>query len=315
MAEERSQAHKPVLLAEVLALIPEKARLAIDCTVGGAGHAREVLKRLGREGKLIGFDRDIVALKIARENLQEYSHRIELIHDSYANIDRHLDASLGNSTDFVFFDLGLSSLQLEDSGRGFSFRNPDEPLDMRFDCDSGEPLSVKLQETSEDALTGVLREFGEVDRARPLARSMIRASQEGKLSTTGDLSRLVMDQFRGGKSKQLLAKVWQALRIWVNDELGQLQAGMEKVVAHLGPGGVIAVISFHSLEDRFVKNFFARREDPCVCPKSFPKCVCGAIPTLERVTRKALKPSTAEIETNPRARSARLRAARRLAAI
>ena len=314
LARKSSQLHEPVLLAEVLALIPAEARLAIDGTIGGAGHAEAILQKLGSAGQLIGFDRDRDAIEMSRHRLSAFSNHVELFHDSYANLDRQLGSQRLNSADFALLDLGLSSYQFEQSKRGFSFQNPEEPLDLRFNCDEGEPLSVRLSKSSADELTGVLREFGEVERARPLAREIIATSVQGRLRTAGELSDVVMHQFRGGKRKQLLAQVWQALRIWVNDELTQVQNGLEKMIAYLGPGGVLAVISFHSLEDRIVKGFFVKQENPCVCPKGFPTCVCGAKPTLERINRKAIKPTEAEIEMNPRARSARLRAAKKLAA-
>jgi 16S rRNA (cytosine1402-N4)-methyltransferase len=307
--------HKPVLLAEVLALVPATAQLFVDCTIGGGGHAEAILSKLDSEVSLIGFDRDVDALATANQRLANYGSRVVLIHDSYANLDRHLGVAKMGNVDFALLDLGLSSLQLEASNRGFAFQKPEDPLDLRFDRTSGEPLRVKLAEgTSTDELKKILREYGEVDNAGRIAMAIATAVREERLQTVADLREAVTPCFRGGKRNQFLAQIWQALRIWVNDELHQLEIGLTKVVQCLRPDGVMAVISFHSLEDRMVKEFFRLQENPCTCPKDLPLCVCGKKPVLERITRKAIKPTENEIETNPRARSARLRAARKLAA-
>ena len=298
----------------MLALVPATAQLFVDCTIGGGGHAEAILSKLDSEVSLIGFDRDVDALATAKERLANYGSRVVLIHDSYANLDRHLGITAMGNVDFALLDLGLSSLQLEASNRGFAFQKPEDPLDLRFDRTSGEPLRVKLAEgTSTDELKKILREYGEVDNAGRIAMAIATAVREERLQTVADLREAVTPCFRGGKRNQFLAQIWQALRIWVNDELHQLEIGLTKVVQCLRPDGVMAVISFHSLEDRMVKEFFRLQENPCTCPKDLPLCVCGKKPVLERITRKAIKPTEYEIETNPRARSARLRVARKLA--
>jgi len=301
-------------LAEVLALVPAMAQLIVDCTIGGGGHAEAILSKLDSEVSLIGFDRDVDALATANQRLANHGSRVVLIHDSYANLDRHLGIAEMGNVDFALLDLGLSSLQLEASNRGFAFQKPEDTLDLRFDRTSGEPLSVKLAEgTSTDELKKILREYGEVDNAGRIATAIATAAREERLQTVADLRETVMPLFRGGKRNQFLAQIWQALRIWVNDELQQLEIGLAKVAECLRPDGVMAVISFHSLEDRMVKEFFRLQENPCTCPRELPQCVCGRKPMLERITRKAIKPTEYEIETNPRARSARMRAARKLA--
>jgi len=297
----------------VLALVPATAQLVIDCTVGGGGHAEAILSQLDSEVSLIGFDRDVDALATVKQRLARYASHIDLIHDSYADLDRHLGADRMGEVDFALLDLGLSSLQLESSGRGFAFQKPEDPLDLRFDRTSGEPLRVKLASTSTDELKKILREYGEIENAGRVATAVITAAQEERLQTVADLRETVTPYFRGGKHNQFLAQIWQALRIWVNDELKQLEIGLTRVTEALRPGGVMVAISFHSLEDRMVKEFFRTQEDPCTCPRNLPQCVCGRKPTLERITRKAIKPTEDEIKTNPRARSARLRAARKLA--
>ncbi len=302
-----------MLLTEVLAIVPDSAKIVVDCTVGGGGHAEAILSQLGREAELVGFDRDVDALEIAGKRLAHFPNQITFVHSSYADIDRHLAADKFGAVDFALLDLGLSSLQLEASGRGFAFQQATDTLDLRFDRTSGEPLSVKLATVSAEELKTILRNYGEVDNAGRIARSITDAANEGRLHTVADLRDVVSKHFRGGKRNQYLAKIWQALRIWVNDELGQLETGLGRVQASLRPGGVMAVISFHSLEDRMVKEFFNTQENPCTCPRDLPQCVCGRKPMLEKITRKAIKASADEIEANPRARSARLRAARKLA--
>lgn len=297
----------------MLALVPATAQLIVDCTIGGGGHADAILSKLDSEVSLIGFDRDVDALATANGRLANYGSRVVLIHDSYANLDRHLAVAQVGNVDFALLDLGLSSLQLEASSRGFAFQKPEDPLDLRFDRTSGEPLRVKLASTSTDELKKILREYGEVDNAGRIATAIAAAAREEQLQTVADLRETVTPYFRGGKRNQFLAQIWQALRIWMNDELRQLEIGLSKVVKCLRPDGVMAVISFHSLEDRLVKEFFRSQENPCTCPRDLPQCVCGRKPVLERITRKAIKPTENETETNPRARSARLRAARKLA--
>ena len=297
----------------MLALVPATAQLIVDCTIGGGGHADAILSKLDSEVSLIGFDRDVDALATANERLANYGSRVVLRHDSYANLDRHLAVAQVGNVDFALLDLGLSSLQLEASSRGFAFQKPEDPLDLRFDRASGEPLRVKLASTSTDELKKILREYGEVDNAGRIATAIAAAAREEQLQTVADLRETVTPYFRGGKRNQFLAQIWQALRIWMNDELRQLEIGLSKVVKCLRPDGVMAVISFHSLEDRLVKEFFRSQENPCTCPRDLPQCVCGRKPVLERITRKAIKPTENETETNPRARSARLRAARKLA--
>ena len=261
---------------------------------------------------MIGFDRDVDALERTRMRLSGYKDQLRLVHDSYANFDKHLGANEKGKVDFALFDLGLSSLQLEDSKRGFAHQASHDALDLRFDASSGEPLSVRLKHVSVDDLARLLREYGEVERAYSIARAIVAASELDQLATVADLVKVVTPFLRREKSKQALSQIWQALRIWINAELEQLQTVLPKVVENLRVGGVAAFISFHSLEDRAVKQFLVEQENPCVCPRSAPVCVCGKKPQLKRLMRKAIKASEAEIALNPRSRSARLRAAAKL---
>lgn len=306
------QLHQPVLLAEVLALVPREARLIADLTLGLGGHAEAILKQVGGEVELLAFERDLDSLELAKERLSNLPNRVTCIHDSYANIDQRLGQEYRSKLDFTLMDLGLSSQQLEASGRGFSFMKSEEPLDLRFDGSTGEPVAERLRHTGEDELVGVLKRFGEVRRARIVASAITDAVASDKLATVGDLVRVLEPFTRPDRRNKFLARCWQALRIWHNSELEMLQTGLEKQLDYVRPEGVMAVISFHSLEDRMVKDFFLRQENPCICPPRLPKCVCGRKATLRRVTRRPIMPGEVEIAGNPRARSAKLRAARRL---
>ncbi len=261
---------------------------------------------------MIAFDRDVDALEQTGKRLDVYKKRLRLVHDSYANFDKHLTPAEKGKIDFALFDLGLSSIQLEQSKRGFAHQASADALDLRFDNSSGAPLAEKLEQVSVNELTRILGEYGEIDRPRKIAAAIVGASDAGELATVGDLVKVVLPHVKREKSKQALSQVWQALRIWVNDELEQLHTVMPKIVENLNVGGVVAFISFHSLEDRAVKQFFVAQENPCVCPRNVPVCVCGRKALLKRLTRKAIKASEAEIAINQRSRSARLRAAAKL---
>jgi 16S rRNA (cytosine1402-N4)-methyltransferase len=307
-----SQLHQPVLLAEVLALVPREARLIADLTLGLGGHSEAILKQVGGEAELLAFERDLDSLELGKEQLSSLPNRVNYFHDSYANIDDRLGQEYRGKLDFTLMDLGLSSQQLEASGRGFSFMRLEEPLDLRFDATSGEPISERLKRTEVDELTGVLKRYGEVRRARIVANAILRVVAVNQLKSVGDLVRVLEPFARSDRRNKFFAKCWQALRIWHNSELEMLEVGLEKQLDYVKPDGVMAVISFHSLEDRMVKDFFLRQENPCICPPRLPQCVCGRKATLRRVNRRPIVPGEVEIAGNPRARSAKLRAARRL---
>ena len=297
---------------EVLSLVPHGARLVVDFTVGSGGHTEAILKLLGEAAQVIGFDRDVDALARTNQRLKAYNNQLRLVHDSYANFDLHLGEADKGKVDFALLDLGLSSDQLEHSNRGFAHQASNDALDLRFDKSSGQSLSTKLSQVSVNELTQILREYGEVDRAHRIAEAIISAADAGQLATVADLVSVVTPYLKREKTKQGLSQIWQALRIWVNDELEQLNTVLPKIVDYLRVDGVLAVISFHSLEDRAVKQFMVAQENPCICPPRVPVCVCGRKPLLRRITRKAIMPGEAEISRNQRSRSARLRAAAKL---
>jgi 16S rRNA (cytosine1402-N4)-methyltransferase len=309
--------HEPVLLAEVLALVPApgpaagqagqaRPRLLVDATLGGGGHAAALLEEFpGAE--LFGCDRDPEAVEAARERLAPFGGRVLLKQLAFSALPHHL---LAGSVDFLLADLGVSSHQLESGPRGFSFTS-DGPLDMRMDPAAGEPAAALVNHARPEALLELLRRFGEERFAPRIVQAIAQARALAPIETTGQLARLVAQavparfQRRGFHPA---TRVFQALRIAVNDELGELERLLDAAPALLAPGGRLAVISFHSLEDRIVKERFRSWEAPCTCPPSMPACVCGKVPIGRRVTRKPVVPSAAEAARNPRSRSAKLRA-------
>ena len=302
--------HQPVMVAEVVEhLLTRTDGIYVDCTVGGGGHARAILLN-APAGRLFGIDTDPAALEEARTNLKQFGGRCELEHGNFAGLCS-LAAHQGiDRADGVLFDLGFSSLQLDDAARGFSFA-AEGPIDMRLDQASGRSARQLISHSSERQLASLLFEFGEEKRARPIARSIIEARDRGRLDSTLDLVDAVLAT-KPVKRAKTLARVFQALRIAVNDELSNLKRGLEEAVKLLAPGGRVVVISYHSLEDRIVKHHFLHSEKPCTCPRELPECVCGAVATLRVLTRRVVQPGSAEVARNSRARSAKLRAAERL---
>jgi len=310
--------HQPVLLGEcleLLALAPGYA--VVDGTLGDGGHAEAILEAIAPDGRLLGIDQDTAALEVARQRLARFGSRASLVHASFRRL-RDVLASHGfGGADAVLLDLGVSSRQLDLADRGFRFGDAasgaDVPLDMRMNRETGPTAADLLARTSAEELTGWFRDYGELPGSARLAATIVETRREQPLRTAADLLR-VIDQARVGRGRKHhpATLVFQALRIAVNDELGALEEGLEAAIAGLRPGGRLCVIAYHSLEDRAVKRLFQREERGCVCPPRDPVCTCGRLPRLRRVTRRPQRPSEQEIATNPRARSARLRAAERL---
>ena len=314
MAEEIFQ-HYSVMPGEVLeCLHPQSGEVFIDGTVGGAGHACLILEATAPDGILIGLDRDCEALDAASRRLAPFGDRAVLRHGNFADADRIL-ADLGiSAVDGILLDLGVSSFQLDTARRGFSFQS-DAPLDMRMDTSAGMTAADVVNSMSIDDLTRIFREYGEERYARRIAKRIDQVRAETPLLTTRELAELVRDAVPKGHVPSRIhpaTRVFQALRIHVNAELDSLRDGLQRAMALLKPGGRLAVISFHSLEDRIVKQFFRSQVQVCTCPPGLPVCVCNRTPEVELLTRKGLRAGEAEIEANPRARSAVLRAIRHL---
>lgn len=294
------------MTAEVLRyLVHADARTVVDATVGAGGHADAILSAHASL-TLIGIDRDPAALALAGARLARFGRRYNGVQASFAELDRVLEGV--GRVDGVLADLGVSSMQLDDDERGFSHR-VDAPLDMRMG-NGGETAAAFIARSNAESLARVLRSYGEIHRPRSLAGAIERAAREGRMETTGDLRRTVESTLGGAVSTALLSRVFQAFRIAVNTELEQLEAFLAAAVEWSRPEGRIVVLSYHSLEDRMVKNFLRAEAAPCVCPPSAPVCVCGRVPRVEVLTRRVVKPGPGEVSDNPRSRSARLRAAR-----
>jgi 16S rRNA (cytosine1402-N4)-methyltransferase len=314
MAEEVFR-HSSVMPAEVMAcLSPKAGEVFVDGTVGGGGHARLILEATSPDGLLVGLDRDREALDEAGRKLAPFGDRVLLRHGNFADADRIL-ADMGiSAVDGILLDLGVSSFQLDTARRGFSFQS-DAPLDMRMDTSSGMTAADVVNTMAPEELTRIFREYGEERYARRIARRIEQVRAEGPLLTTRQLADLVRSAVPGGHTPARIhpaTRVFQALRIHVNGELDSLRDGLGRALALLKPGGRMAVISFHSLEDRIVKHFFRGETQTCICPPGLPVCACNRKPTVALLTRKGLRASESEVETNPRARSAVLRAIRRL---
>ncbi len=305
--------HLPVLLDECLdglRVAPDGAYL--DCTLGGAGHSCEILKRLKR-GRLVGIDRDADALEAASARLASVGSTAEYhclkgnFHDAPSLLGA---AGIPPRFDGILADLGVSSHQLDARERGFSYHD-DAPLDMRMDRSQALSAREIVNGWPEDELTRILRDYGEEKWARQIARVLCDRRREAPIETTARLVDIVdaaiPKKFRQGDGSHPARRTFQALRIAVNDELEPLEPALRALVGLLNPGGRLCVITFHSLEDRIVKNTFRSLADPCTCPKSFPVCVCGKKPVVKPVTRKPVTASPEELERNPRARSACLR--------
>jgi 16S rRNA (cytosine1402-N4)-methyltransferase len=309
-AAEEHLPHLPVLYHESINLLQPKSHgKYVDGTLGAGGHATGILKASQPEGILLGLDLDSQALGIAKTKLSRFGERAILIKGSYANMIEHLYMIGWNCVDGIILDLGLSSMQLDTADRGFSFLK-DAPLDMRFNESQTFTAADIVNSWSEKDISNILWEFGEEPRSRQVAAAIIA---HRPVSTTQELASLVLDVYKGKRGKiHPATRTFQGLRMAVNNELETLKKGLCESVTGLCAGGRLAVISFHSLEDRMVKQFFQRESRDCVCPSEQPVCTCGHLAIIKLITKKAIVPSQEEVERNPRARSAKLRVAEKL---
>jgi 16S rRNA (cytosine1402-N4)-methyltransferase len=307
---ERRPPHLPVLYQESINLLqPKNHGRYVDGTLGAGGHAAGILDSSRPDGQLLGLDIDDQAIKIAKTRLSEYGSRVIVKKGSYANLTEHLRIIEWPCADGIILDLGLSSMQLDTSDRGFSFIK-DAPLDMRFSKDQKRTAAKILNTWSEKSLTKVLWEFGEEPKSRQIAAGII---DQRPISTTHQLAAIVLNSYKGKRGKVHPAtRTFQALRIAVNEELDTLEKGLDEALKTLCKGGRLAVISFHSLEDRMVKQFFQRESRDCICPPEQPVCICGHKASVRLISKKAIIPSQEEVVKNPRARSAKLRVVEKL---
>ena len=303
--------HKPVLLDECIEMLNIRpGGVYVDGTLGRAGHSREIVRRL-TGGRLICIDQDTAAIRAAEERLAPWRDRVTLVHGNFSDLADILREAGVSGVDGALFDLGVSSPQLDDASRGFSYMQ-DAPLDMRMDNTAALTAREVVNTWPQEELRRILYEYGEERYAPAVAKAIIRARETGPVETTLELAEIVRGAMPPAalREKQHPAKrTFQAVRIAVNGELDVLPPMLEAAVDSLNPGGRLAVITFHSLEDRIVKQTLREQARGCTCPREFPVCVCGKKPKIRLVTRKPIVPGAAELSENPRARSAKLRAA------
>ena len=307
--------HKSVLLNETIESLNVKPDgIYVDGTLGGGGHSYEICKRLGEKGRLIGIDQDADAIEAASSRLEEFKDKISLVHSNYNNIKSVVNDLGINKVDGIVLDLGVSSYQLDNPERGFTYRE-DVPLDMRMDRESSMTARDIVNDYSEMELFRVIKDYGEEQFAKNIAKHIVKARSEKPIETTGELNEIIkaaipakMREHGGHPSK----KTYQAIRIELNHELTVLQNSLDTMIELLNPKGRLSIITFHSLEDRIVKNIFRKNMNPCTCPPDFPVCVCGKKPTGRIITRKPIVPSEEEIAENKRAKSSKLRVFERI---
>lgn len=302
--------HKSVLLEETIDSLKIKPDgIYVDGTLGGGGHAAQVCRRLGPEGRLIGIDQDEDAVLAAGERLKEFENKVTIVRNNYHEIKGILQELGIQKADGIYLDLGVSSYQLDTPERGFSYRE-DAPLDMRMDLRKAQTAADIVNEYEEMELYRVIRDYGEEKFAKNIAKHIVKAREKKKIETTGELTDIIkaaipmkMRAVGGHPAK----RTFQALRIELNRELEVLETSIDTMIELLKPEGRLCIITFHSLEDRIVKNKFRENENPCVCPPDFPVCVCKRASKGKVVTRKPIAPTEEEIEKNKRAKSSKLR--------
>ena len=304
--------HVSVLLDEVItALQPRPGGRFIDCTVGLGGHAAAILERISPSGRLLGIDADPDAIRISKDRLSDYGEAITLVNDNFISLEATSKRYHFHPVDGILFDLGVSSLQLDTAERGFSF-NLDAHLDMRFNPEQGLTASDIVNRFSEQELAKLIERYGEERHSRRIARHIV---QNRPIATTAELAQSVRQASAGSTRRGKIhpaTRTFMALRIAVNNELQNLELALKQTPNLLRPGGRLTVISYHSLEDRIVKQFMRCAATSCLCPRGTAICRCGHVPTLKLISRKVIRPTSLEMKSNPRSRSAKLRIAERL---
>ncbi len=303
--------HISVLLEETIDSLKVKPDgIYVDGTLGGGGHSYEICKRLGEGGRLIGIDQDEAAIRAAGERLKEFGDRVTIVRDNYVNFQSVMDRLGIDRVDGILLDIGVSSHQIDTAERGFSYME-DAPLDMRMDNRSSLTARVIVNEYSETELFHIIRDYGEDNFAKNIAKHIVRAREKAPIETTGELVEIIKAavpaKVRNAKGGHPAKQTFQALRIECNHELSVLQDSIDGMIDRLNPEGRLAIITFHSLEDRIVKNKFRENENPCICPSHFPVCVCGRKSKGRVITRKPIIPSEEECTENKRAKSSKLR--------
>lgn len=303
--------HKSVLLEETIdSLMVKPDGIYVDGTLGGGGHASEVCRRLGEKGRLIGIDQDADAIQAASERLKPFGDRVTVVRSNYVNIAQILRDLGLEKVNGIYLDLGVSSYQLDTAERGFTYRDENAPLDMRMDQRNTKTAADIVNTYTESDLYRIIRDYGEDKFAKNIAKHIVKRREEKPIETAGELTEVIKAAIpmkvraTGGHPAK---RTFQAIRIELNQELEVLKNSIDTMIDLLAPGGRLSIITFHSLEDRIVKNRFRTNENPCICPPGFPVCMCGKKSKGKVVTRKPILPSEEEMEVNPRAKSAKLR--------
>lgn len=308
----KNEYHVPVLLQESIdGLTIKPDGVYLDGTVGGGGHFQQIVQRLHTEGTAIGIDRDRAAIEWVSGTIKNEKVKIILERSKFSEFDEVLQKHGIVKVDGILLDLGVSSYQLDQKQRGFTYKD-NAPLDMRMNIDDQRTAAELIKKASHEELTAILSKYGEIRNAGRMAHAIERFLKKDTILTSDALKRCFEQEYGKELSYKVLSKVFQAFRIAVNNELDELHIFLEKSSDHLVSGGRLVVISYHSLEDRIVKQFFHRAENPCTCAPHIPYCRCRKRPLMKRITKKVCRPSPREIETNPRARSARLRIAEKI---
>ncbi|HBM81811.1 MAG: 16S rRNA (cytosine(1402)-N(4))-methyltransferase RsmH [Clostridiales bacterium] len=307
--------HVPVMLRETIDnLVWKPDGIYVDGTIGGAGHSIEILKRLNDKGRLIGIDRDINAINASYGRLNEYKDRVILVHSKFSNIKNVLKDNGVDKVDGVLLDLGVSSPQLDDAKRGFSYMN-NAPLDMRMDSDSSITAGFIVNNYTKEQLKDIITNYGEERWASRISEFIVNEREKHPITTTFELVDIIKKAIPSSARRRgphPAKRTFQAIRIAVNGELDEISNAIPDIIDVLNKDGRLCIITFHSLEDRIVKNSFKKYENPCTCPPDFPVCVCNKKPVIKVITKKPITPGETELNENPRARSAKLRVAQKL---
>lgn len=313
MVDGQGTFHQPVLMDEVIEYLkPESDKIYVDATVGGAGHAEAILANCGPFGEVICIDQDPDAIAVAKKRLAQFpGSRYRFFQNNFAQLDLVLQELQVSKIDGIIFDLGVSSYQIDETDRGFAYGD-DSPLDMRMGPRAKVTARELVNQLDTSALAHIFRKYGEENHSYKIARAIEQARSQRPIETSGDLVNVIKRVTSGKDVGKTIARIFQALRIEINNELEVLKTALNHAVEFLNPGGRLVVISYHSLEDRIVKTFFQDMERGCTCPPDFPYCVCNGVQTLSIITRKVVRPSKEEVARNSRARSAKLRAAERI---
>ena len=307
--------HIPVLFHEIMDIMAPKAgEVFVDCTLGGGGHSRGFLERMGDDGRLIGIDQDTNALRAAQDNLAEFGERVTYVHSNYNNLDEILNQYAPDGVDGILFDIGVSSHQLDEKDRGFSYMQ-DAPLDMRMDQSRKFSAWDVVNTYSEDELHRIIKEYGEERWAKRIAKFIVDFRKDKPVDTTGELVDIIKRAIPKGAREEgshPAKRTFQAIRIEVNDELGVLTRTISVAAKHLKKGGRLGIISFHSLEDRIVKEQFRYLASDCICPPELPFCQCDKVSEVKILTRKPVMATEEELAANSRSKSAKFRAVEKI---